>query len=65
MASLGWQDPTWQQLYGDPPEAHEVMAPLQGDPQTSYLDQLQSAAAQGQTLNLSDMPGYRTNLTGS
>jgi hypothetical protein len=27
-----------------------------------YLDQLQAAAAAGQTLNLSDMEGFQSNL---
>lgn len=29
-----------------------------------YLTQIQQAAAAGQTLNLSDLPGYQTNLAG-
>jgi hypothetical protein len=28
-----------------------------------YLDQVQAAAAAGQTLNLSEMPGFQTNLS--
>ena len=28
-----------------------------------YLTQIQQAAASGQNINLSDLPGYQTNLT--
>lgn len=66
MPSLGWQDPIWTQLYTGtvapsppPPAANRDDAPL-----PSYLDQLQAAAAAGKTLNLSDLPGYQTNLQG-
>jgi hypothetical protein len=64
MPSLGWHDPIWKQLYGPGPVAHEpqVMVDSAEPPVVDYLDQLQQAAAANVTLNLSDMPGYQTNL---
>ena len=64
MPSLGWHDPIWKQLYG-PASAplQEQTPPHAQEPQVvDYLDQLQQAAAANVTLNLSDMPGYQTNL---
>jgi hypothetical protein len=71
MASLGWQDPTWQQLYGsssqmargpsaEPPAVPAMPVP---DGNIHYLDQIQAAAAAGQDFNLSDMAGFQTNFT--
>jgi len=64
MPSLGWHDPIWKQLYGSAAAAPEpqLHANPQEAPVVDYLDQLQQAAAAGQTLNLSDLPGYQTNL---
>jgi len=65
MTSLGWHDPIWKQLYGPTPAAPEQ--PAQADtaeaPVMDYLSQIQQAAASGQSLNFSDLPGYQTNLT--
>lgn len=63
--SLGWHDPIWQQLYSEPARAPEQEpAPQSADGgMVHYLDQLQAAAAAGQTLNLGDMPGFQTNLS--
>ncbi|MCE2838501.1 MAG: hypothetical protein LW834_16370 [Cyanobium sp. 49614_E6] len=62
--SLGWQDPIWKQLYGQPASSDSmVSAPDTAEPgPVDYLNQLQQAAAANVTLNLSDMPGYQTNL---
>jgi len=64
MPSLGWHDPIWKQLYGSAPAAQEpqLYAEPQEAPVMDYLSQIQQAAAAGQTLNLSDLPGYQTNL---
>ena len=62
MASLGWHDPIWADIYKPIPTAPLSAPTPQGEPLLHYLDQLQVAAAAGQTLNLSDMPGYQTNL---
>jgi hypothetical protein len=68
MASLGWQDPIWQQLYspnGAGVEPPALPAPAMPDvPQGNvhYLDQIQAAAAAGQDFNLSDMAGFQTNF---
>jgi hypothetical protein len=63
-SSLGWHDPVWKQLYG--PQATPDSVVLSSQPAepgpVDYLDQLQQAAAAGVTFNLSDMPGYETNL---
>lgn len=60
----GWDDPRWQALY--PPIATDLQAPAPApapaDPPVHYLDVLLGAAATGQSVNLSDMPGYETNL---
>jgi len=63
--SLGWHDPIWQQLYGSPASAPEQQsAPHPADDgMVHYLDQLQAAAAAGQTLNLSEMPGFQASLS--
>jgi hypothetical protein len=63
--SLGWHDPIWQQLYGGPASALEQEPAPQSadDGMVHYLDQLQAAAAAGQTLNLSEMPGFQANLS--
>lgn len=61
---MSWSDPLWQQLY--PPIAADLQATGQSapaDPPVHYLDVLQQAAASGQAINLSDMPGYQTNLS--
>jgi len=62
--SLGWHDPIWQQLYGSPVPAPEPeSAPHSADDgMVHYLDQVYAAAAAGQNLNLSDMPGFQVNL---
>jgi hypothetical protein len=67
MPSLGWNDPIWQQLYAAPaaaPQQSPVPQPSE-DGMVHYLDQLQAAVAAGQTLNLSDMEGFQSNLQGS
>lgn len=60
----GWDNPLWNALY--PPIAADLAvssAPApQADPPVHYLDVLLGAAATGQTVNFSDMPGYQTNL---
>jgi hypothetical protein len=60
----GWHDPIWKQLYGGSPSPLEVTggADPHDPPVVDYTTQLQQAAAAGQTLNLSDLPGYQTNL---
>ncbi|MCE2836905.1 MAG: hypothetical protein LW834_08070 [Cyanobium sp. 49614_E6] len=62
--SLGWHDPIWQRLYAAPAQAQSpAPAPQPQDSGTvHYLDQLQAAAAAGQTFNLSDLPGFQANL---
>jgi hypothetical protein len=62
--SLGWHDPIWQQLYGStaPAQPQQPAPHTAQDQPVHYLDQLQAAAAAGQTLNLSDMPGFQSNL---
>ena len=64
MASLGWHDPIWQQLYGSPSPAPALVSPPQTpeDGTVHYLDQVAAAAAAGQTINLSEMPGFQSNL---
>lgn len=63
MPSLGWNDPIWQQLYGSAPLAPQPAAPAHtAEPMADYLSQLQQAAAAGAELNLSDLPGFHTNL---
>lgn len=64
MPSLGWHDPIWKQLYGPTPVAPEqlVSADPADAPVVDYLSQIQQAAASGQSLNFSDLPGYQTNL---
>lgn len=63
MPSLGWNDPTWQQLYGSAPQALTPAAPAHtAEPLADYLSQVQQAAAAGVEFNLSDLPGYQTNL---
>lgn len=62
MPSLGWNDPTWSHIYRPIP-TEPLPAPNQQEaPLLHYLDQVQQAAAAGQTLNLSDLPGYQTTL---
>lgn len=66
MPSLGWHDPIWKQLYG--PDAAAAVPQVTVDSvegPVDYLEQLQQAAAANVTLNLSDMPGYQTNLHGA
>lgn len=63
MPSLGWNDPLWKQLYGSAPQAPQPAAPAHtAEPPADYLSQLQQAAAAGAELNLSDLPGFQTNL---
>ena len=64
MPSLGWNDPIWQQLYSAPAAAQPQQPALHhaDDGMVHYLDQLQAAAAAGQSLNLSDMEGFQPNL---
>jgi len=64
MASLGWNDPIWQQLYGQSAASDlvQTVPDTAGSEPVDYLDQLRDAAAANVTLNLSDMPGYQTNL---
>lgn len=66
MASLGWHDPIWQQLYAAPAQGPgpEAQAQPADAGMVHYLDQVYAAAAAGQELNLSDLPGFQTNLTG-
>jgi len=59
----GWDNPMWQALY--PPIAADLQItpqPVNTDPPVHYLDVLAGAAATNQSVNLSDMPGYETNL---
>jgi len=62
---MSWSDPLWQQLYPPIAQDLETAPALQAaaDPAVHYLDVLQQAAASGQNINLSDMPGYQTNLS--
>lgn len=62
---MSWSDPLWQQLYPAFSPDLEATAPQPpaGDPPVHYLDVLQQAAATGQVANLSDMPGFQTNLS--
>lgn len=62
MSSLGWHDPVWRQLYGPTPAPQPLVSPLPTDAPVHYLDQLQAAAAAGQDVNLSDLPGFQPNL---
>lgn len=62
MASAGWHDPIWADIYKPIPTAPMAPPSAEGEPLLHYLDQMQQAAAAGQELNLSDLPGYRTNL---
>lgn len=62
MASLGWHDPIWADIYKPIPTAPMAAPTPQGEPLLHYLDQMQQAAAAGQQFNLSDLPGYQTNL---
>jgi hypothetical protein len=62
-SNLGWADPVWRQLYGDSPAPPPVITPAAiDDTPVHYLDQLQAAAAAGQDINLSDLPGFQPNL---
>lgn len=66
-SNLGWADPIWQQLYGATPTPPPVALPPTvssevDDAPVYYLDQLQAAAAAGQDINLSDLPGFQSNL---
>lgn len=66
MSSLGWHDPIWRQLYGPTPTPtpapQPLVSPLPTDAPVHYLDQLQAAAAAGADINLSDLPGFQSNL---
>ena len=61
-SNLGWADPIWQQLYGASPASPPTVSPEMDDAPVHYLDQLQAAAAAGQDINLSDLPGFQPNL---
>jgi hypothetical protein len=63
MPSLGWNDPIWKQLYGSAAAAPEPQPTIHSsEGPVDYLSQLQQAAAAGTELNLSDLPGFQTNL---